>query len=240
MDGDQRAHGHQPELPERHLARPPGEHGQGQGDDGVDADLAEQDVVADRQDEGQQDGHHDDQPDPRRRDPAAQLVDPARMVVTAPCCQVLRSPVRAPLRRAPTRTSRTTMTTMKTMSCCLAGDGTFHCQQLEEDPHPDAGDEGHGQVDHGADERRRERVEQQVGRQRLGEGAGLVGCVEDGGEGRQRAGHRPGQGRGAADPHPRQAGRVGVLRHGAHGQPPRGEADRQDQGQRSRWGPRSG
>ena len=61
---------------------------------------------------------------------------PARTVVAAPCCQVLRSPVRAPLRRAPTRTSSTTMTTMKITSCCLAGEGTFHSRISRKTPIP--------------------------------------------------------------------------------------------------------
>ena len=61
---------------------------------------------------------------------------PARMVVAAPCCQVLRSPVRAPLRRAPTRTRRTTMTTTKMMSCCLAGEGMFHSSSSRKTPMP--------------------------------------------------------------------------------------------------------
>ena len=61
---------------------------------------------------------------------------PDRMVVAAPCCQVLRSPVRAPLRSAPTRTSRTTMTMTKMMSCCLAGDGTFHSSTSRKTPMP--------------------------------------------------------------------------------------------------------
>ena len=61
---------------------------------------------------------------------------PARMVVAAPCCQVLRSPVLAPLRSAPTRTRRTTMTMTKMMSCCLAGEGTFHSSSSRKTPIP--------------------------------------------------------------------------------------------------------
>jgi hypothetical protein len=41
--------------------------------------------------------------------------------------------------------------------------GDVPLEELEEHAHADAGDEGHRQVDHGADERRRERVQQQVG-----------------------------------------------------------------------------
>ena len=71
----QRAHGDEAELPERDLARPPREHGEAQGDDRVDADLAEEHVVADGEHEGQQDGDPDGEPDPGDRDPPAQLVD---------------------------------------------------------------------------------------------------------------------------------------------------------------------
>ena len=79
-----------------------------------------------------------------------------------------------------------------------------------------------------------------------GQGARLARGVEDGGEGGQRAGHRPRQGGGAPDPHPREAGRVGVLRHGPHGEAPIGGAHghgqrdgddgRHDQGQHLRRG----
>ncbi len=60
----------------------------------------------------------------------------ARTVVAAPCSQVLRSPVRAPLRSAPTRTSSTTMIRMKMMSCCFAGDATFHWSSSRNTPMP--------------------------------------------------------------------------------------------------------
>ena len=104
VDRHERADGDQPELPQRHLPRPAGEHGEGEGDDGVDADLAEQDVVADGQDEGQQDRHRDGQPDPRGRDPAAQLVhrpawwSPRR---AARCCGPRSGPPCAVRRPAP-------------------------------------------------------------------------------------------------------------------------------------------
>ena len=104
-----------------------------------------------------------------------------------------------PLAQRPTRTKSTTITTMKMISCCLAGDVTFHSRTRGGRP-PDPGDEGDGQVDHGADERSRQRVEEQVRRERLSEGAGLVRRVEDRGEGREGPGHRPGQRRGAPDP----------------------------------------
>ena len=58
------------------------------------------------------------------------------MVVTAPCAQVLRSPVRAPLRNAPTRIKSTAITTMKITSCCLAGEGTFHSRISRKTPIP--------------------------------------------------------------------------------------------------------
>ena len=61
---------------------------------------------------------------------------PARMVVTAPLAQVVRSPVRALLRSAPTRTRSTTITTMKITSCCLAGEVTFHSSSSRNTPIP--------------------------------------------------------------------------------------------------------
>ncbi len=70
--------------------------------------------------------------DTRRRSWSA----PARIVVTAPCAQVLRSAVRAPLRRPPTRIRRTAITTMKITSCCLAGEGTFHSRISRKTPIP--------------------------------------------------------------------------------------------------------
>ena len=74
MHRHQGADRHEAELSERHLARPTSEHRQRQSDDGVDADLAHQHVVADGEDEREQRCRHDDEPDARRRHPAAQLI----------------------------------------------------------------------------------------------------------------------------------------------------------------------
>ncbi len=76
MHGHQRADGDEAELPQRDLARPPRQHGQAQGDDREDADLAEQKIVADREHERQQDCDADGQPDAGGRNPLTELVDP--------------------------------------------------------------------------------------------------------------------------------------------------------------------
>ena len=102
--------------------------------------------------------------------------------------------------------------------------GDVPLQQVEDHPHPDTGDEGHREAHHAADEGGQKSEEQKVGTEHLGEGAGLAGRGQHGGDGRQGAGQGPGHRRGPAHPHPRQPGRLGVLGRGPHGQAPRATA----------------
>ncbi len=110
-------------------------------------------------------------------------------------------------------------------------------QQLLGDTQGDGGGEGAGQALHARQCGARQCPQQQVGAQGLPGREASSGQVEDGGEGRHRAGDRPGEGGHPVGREPRHGGGVGVGRRSLDGQAvaraPQedGHRDEQDRGQ---------
>ncbi len=177
VGGDVGAHRHQPELPQRDLARPAGEHGQRQGDDAVDADLGHEERPTHAQHEGQQRGHDHGRQHTRRCPPVFAGRRRSRRKARVPVVHEVRSAVREPFCSDAARTSRASCSNTKRISSTVADpeDGLvmFHCEQVLDDAHADAGHEGDGQAHHGAEQRGQQRQQEEPGAEDLGQGARL-------------------------------------------------------------------
>ena len=243
----ERPHGDEAELPQGHLPGPTGEDGERQRDDGVDADLAEQVGAARRR----------GRTGAGRPGPAsAHTPDTETRLAQAVAWCAPASPARP----------RTTSTRSRRCACPCAWRATRTRRTTRisdvEDRHVNGRRVGRTTARPTAAARRRSlspipatkatvrltmapisaAVRANSSRSGLSAWASALvwpGALRIALKADKRAGHRPGQRRGAAHPHPREPGRVGVLGHGAHGQAPVGRADGHLPTRWRRWAPRS-